>query len=69
MADGVITYSGNGDGTINLYDIPSHWPSAEQIKDPMQEYTKNIIEYPKEISIQPGNDEEVEKLIKIKTEF
>lgn len=36
----------------------------------MQEYTKNIIEYPKEIYIQPGNDEEVEKLIKIiKTEF
>src|SRR5699024_1666862 len=25
MASGNIVYSGNGDGTINIYDVPSHW--------------------------------------------
>src|SRR5699024_8570307 len=25
MADGMVIYSGNGDGTINLYAVPSHW--------------------------------------------
>ncbi|MBN6206176.1 hypothetical protein JYK21_06905 [Ralstonia pickettii] len=63
MADGVITYSGNGDGTINLYDIPSHWPSHEQIDESMEKYTKDIIENTRQIYIEPRDDEEIIKLI------
>jgi len=63
MADGVVTYSGNGDGTINVYDIPSHWPSSEQIKESMEEYTKGIIEDTEQISVGPGEDEEVIELM------
>lgn len=63
MADGIVTYSGNGDGTINLYNIPSHWPSKEQIDTSMEEYTDDIIENTEQIYIETGNDEEVITLI------
>ena len=63
MADGVVTYSGNGDGTINLYNVPSHWPSYKQIDESMEEYTGDIIENTEEFYIDPGDDEEIIKLI------
>lgn len=63
MADGVVTYSGNGDGTINLYNVPSHWPSYKQIDESMEEYTGDIIENTEEVYIDPGDDEEIIKLI------
>ncbi|MFD1450405.1 MULTISPECIES: hypothetical protein [Oceanobacillus] len=64
MADGIVTYSGNGDGTINLYDVPSHWPSEDQIDTSMEEYTENIVKNTEKIYIETGNDEEVTALIK-----
>lgn len=63
MVDGVVTYSGNGDGTINLYDVPSHWPASEQIDESMEEYTQDIIDNPEKIEVDLGDDEEVEELI------
>lgn len=67
-ADGGIVYSGNGDGTINLYDVPSHWPSLLQVdnqsNETMEEYTQDIIDNPEKIDIGPGDDEEVEEIIK-----
>ncbi|WP_421383322.1 hypothetical protein ACOJQI_02760 [Bacillus salacetis] len=63
MADGMVTYSGNGDGTINVYNIPSHWPSPNQIDKSMEEYTRDIINNTKQIYIEPRDDEEISKLI------
>jgi len=44
-AKGGVVYSSNGDGTINLYNVPSHWPSPQQIKSKenqtMKEYTQH----------------------------
>jgi hypothetical protein len=63
MADGFVTYSGNGDGTINVYDVPSHWPSSEQIEESMEEYTKGIVEGTEKVSVDAGEDAEVIGLI------
>lgn len=67
-ADGSVTYSGNGDGTINVYDLPSHWPSPDEIMQTygqsIKEYTEDIMENPKIVHIDPGDDEKVEALIK-----
>lgn len=63
MADGIVTYSGNGDGTINVYDVPSHWPSSEQIEEPMKDYTKEIVEDTEQLSVGTGEDDEVIGLI------
>ncbi|XXM72466.1 hypothetical protein ACQ0QQ_00775 [Lysinibacillus sphaericus] len=63
MADGTVTYSGNGDGTINIYDIPSHWPSARQIEGSMKDYTEKIISNTEKVYVNPGDDEEVREVI------
>lgn len=63
MADGTVTYSGNGDGTINVYDVPSHWPSGEQIEESMESFTQKIVDSVENVSVQAGEDEEVVKLI------
>lgn len=63
MADGVVTYSGNGDGTINLYNVPSHWPNYKQIDESMEEYTEDIIENTEQVYIDPSDDEEIINLI------
>lgn len=64
MAAGTVTYSGNGDGTINLYNVPSHWPNYKQIDVSMEEYTEDIIENTKQVYIDPGDDQEIIELIK-----
>ncbi|MDX8342563.1 hypothetical protein [Rossellomorea sp. YZS02] len=63
MADGTVIYSGNGDGTINVYDVPSHWPSSEQIEESMEEYTKKIVDGTENVSVDAGDDEAVVALI------
>lgn len=63
MAEGTVVYSGNGDGTINLYEVPSHWPSNEQIDESMEEYTENILKNTELIYIETGNDEDIKNLI------
>ncbi|MBY6053458.1 hypothetical protein [Cytobacillus firmus] len=60
LADGSVTYSGNGDGTINVYNVPLRWdgqyPAGEK-------FYSDIIENTKQISIEPGEDEKVIELI------
>lgn len=63
MADGVVTYSSNGDGTINVYDVPSHWPSSEQVEGSMEEYTKGIVEDTEKVSVGTGEEDEVIELM------
>jgi hypothetical protein len=63
MADGIVTYSGNGDGTINVYDVPSHWPSSEQIEGSMEEYTKGIVEDTEQVSVGTGEEDEIIELM------
>lgn len=65
MAAGGVTYSGNGDGTINLYNTPSHWPSYMEIDESMEDYTRDIIENTELIYIDKGNDKDVIKLIEM----
>ncbi|MFD2627396.1 hypothetical protein [Oceanobacillus kapialis] len=67
LVDGSVTYSGNGDGTINVYNVPLRWDTsdAEVDEDFMKEYTEKIIEETKLVKIDPGNDEEIIRLIEI----
>ncbi|CEG23847.1 hypothetical protein BN1080_02854 [Planococcus massiliensis] len=62
LVDGSVTYSGNGDGTVNLYNVPLRWdgeyPAGEEF------YTE-IIENTELVAIDPGNDEEVIRLIEL----
>lgn len=62
LVDGVITYSGNGDGTINVYNVPKRWDG----KNPAgEDVYKKIIEDIVQESIDTGDDEKIEELIEI----
>lgn len=62
LVDGVITYSGNGDGTINVYNVPKRWDG----KNPAgEDVYKKVIEDIEQEYIDIGDDEKVEKLIEI----
>ncbi|KML44364.1 hypothetical protein [Cytobacillus firmus] len=60
LADGSVTYKGNGDGTVNVYNVPLRWdgqyPAGEK-------FYSDIIENTKQVSIEPGEDEKVIELI------
>lgn len=44
LVDGSVTYSGNGDGTIKVYNVPLRWDSSDDVsKGVMREVTENII--------------------------
>lgn len=68
LAGGNVFYSSNGDGSINLYDVPTRWPTPEQLKEErnqtMEEYTQIIIDNPEKVMINPRDNEEVEDIIK-----
>ncbi|MFD1412421.1 hypothetical protein [Oceanobacillus jeddahense] len=70
IADGMITYSGNGDGTINVYDIPygNRWyggmPRPDDIDlEDVKEDMREMLENPESIYIEPGDDEAIINII------
>ncbi|MDE1549351.1 hypothetical protein [Jeotgalibaca caeni] len=64
MADGVVTYSSNGDGTINLYQVPSHWQQGVVPEgQTMLEYTNDIANNPVLVQVDTGNEQDVITLI------
>lgn len=68
LVDGSVTYSGNGGGTINVYNVPLRWDSNDSANSDekfMQEYTKEIIEKADLLYVDPGEDKEIIKLIGI----
>lgn len=68
LVDGSVTYSGNGDGTINVYNVPTRWETNtpdDLDESYMQELTENIVEDTETIYVEPGNDNEVIQLIEI----
>ncbi|CDQ20065.1 hypothetical protein [Halobacillus karajensis] len=62
LVAGSITYSSNGDGTINVYNVPVRWdgkyPAGER-------FYKDIIENTDLVQVDPGNDEDIIALINV----
>jgi len=61
LIDGSVTYSGNGDGSINIYNVPLRW---DGIYPAGEEFYQEMIDKTKLVSIDPGEDEDVISLIK-----
>ncbi|EOR21418.1 hypothetical protein KGR20_23765 [Cytobacillus oceanisediminis] len=61
LAEGSITYSGNGDGTINVYKVPHRWdgkyPAGEQF------YIDFFINDTKLVKVGTGDNEKIVELI------
>lgn len=68
LVDGSVTYSGNGDGTINVYNVPLRWggnAEAGADDDFIKEYTESIIENTQLVYIEPEAGEEIIELIEL----
>ncbi|MCM3739507.1 hypothetical protein M3210_04410 [Oceanobacillus luteolus] len=67
LVEGSVTYSSNGDGTINVYFVPSHWetntPEGFTDED-LRIFTESIVNNTDLVYIEPGHDDEVISLIK-----
>lgn len=62
LVDGSVTYSGNGDGTINVYNVPLRWDGSYPAGE---KFYRDIIENKKLVPIDTGDDEEIIKLTKL----
>ncbi|MDL5612758.1 hypothetical protein [Bacillus halotolerans] len=66
LVDGSVTYSGNGDGTIKVYDVPLRWDSSDDLsKGVMWEVTEDIIKNAKTVYVDTGDSEKIKRLIDI----
>lgn len=66
LVDGSVTYHGNGDGTIHVYNVPLRWDSADDVeKGVMREVTENIIKNRKTVYVDTGDKEKIKRLIDI----
>src|SRR5699024_5676923 len=63
MANSRVIYRGHGDGTINLYDVPSHCQGGI-VPDgmSMKEYTQDIVDNTEKIEVDPGDHKEVQEM-------
>ncbi len=62
LVDGSVTYSGNGDGTINVYNVPLRWDGKYPAG---KKFYNEIIQSTKLVPIDTGDDQEVIRLIKL----
>lgn len=60
LVDGSVTYSGNGDGTINIYNVPLRWDGQYPAGE---EFYQEIIDHRETLYVQVGEDEDVITLI------
>ncbi len=68
LVDGSVTYSGNGDGTIKVYNVPLRWDSSDDLsKGVMREVTEDIIKNAKTVYVDTGDSEKIKRLIDIMT--
>ncbi len=68
IVDGIVTYSGNGNGTINVYNVPMRWyggfPPPEDIdKEEIQKEMEDIITNTKLVNVDTGDNEEIIEII------
>lgn len=67
LVDGSVTYSGNGDGTINVYNVPLRWENnvPEDLDENfMSNYTQSIIDETELVYIEPESNQAIIDLIK-----
>ena len=62
LVDGSVTYSSNGDGSINVYNVPLRW---DGIYPAGEKFYTGIIKNTKLVNVNTGNEEKVIELINL----
>lgn len=64
LIDGIITYKSNHDGSIDAYTIPARW--EDSIKEELtEEFIQSLIDNRKNVQVEVGNSDDIEKLINL----
>ena len=67
-AEGNITYASNGDGTVTIYPVPSHWhQSPDELKSEefMTQFTQGILDHAETVNLPDGNPDMIRQILAV----
>ena len=62
LVDGSVTYSSNGDGTIQVYNVPLRWDSRYPAGE---KFYMDIIAHAKRVYVDPGEEQKIIDVIQL----
>lgn len=67
-AEGHVTYASNGDGTVTIYPVPSHWQqSADELnsQEYMTQFTQGILDHAETVSLPDGDPDTIRQILAV----
>ena len=67
-AEGNITYASNGDGTVTIYPVPSHWQqSADELNSEefMTQFTQGILDHAETVTLPDGDPDMIRQILAV----
>lgn len=67
-AEGNITYASNGDGTVTIYPVPSHWQqSADELNSEefMTQFTQGILDHAETVTLPDGDPDTIRQILAV----
>ena len=65
-AEGHVTYASNGDGTVTIYPVPSHWQqSADELNSEefMTQFTQGILDHAETVTLPDGDPDMIRQIL------
>ena len=67
-AEGNVTYASNGDGTVTIYPVPSHWQqSADELnsQEYMTQFTQGILDLAETVTLPDGDPDTIRQILAV----
>lgn len=67
-AEGHVTYASNGDGTVTIYPVPSHWQqSADELNSEefMTQFTQGILDHAETVTLPDGDPDLIRQILAV----
>lgn len=67
-AEGHVTYASNGDGTVTIYPVPSHWQqSADELNSEefMTQFTQGILDHAETVTLPDGDPDMIRQILAV----
>lgn len=67
-AEGNVTYASNGDGTVTIYPVPSHWQqSADELnsQEYMTQLTQGILDHAETVTLPDGDSDMIRQILAV----
>lgn len=67
-AEGNVTYASNGDGTVTIYPVPSHWQlSADKLnsQEYMTQFTQGILDHAETVTLPDGDPDTIRQILAV----